>query len=86
MTILTHEHWAKIRQNNRNLREFIDKIEITGITAAQYEKKFPKLARLIKLEEVIKMKLAKQSIVSSHDKKEKVAKVLVPEGSITPRF
>lgn len=88
-TYLTPEHWAKIRENNKNLRDTIDKIEIVGITAEEYEKKFPKLARLINLEEVKKMKLTKQKIsVPASVGKVKVkaaTKVLVPEGHLTPK-
>lgn len=90
MTLLTTEHWAKIRENNKNIRDLIDKIEIVGITAAEYEKKFPKLARLINLEEVKKMKLVKQTIkVPAGDlgkkKVKAAAKILVPKGHITPK-
>jgi len=90
MTILTTEHWAKIRENNKNIKDFIDKIEVVGITAAEYEKKFPKLARLINLEEVKKMKLVSQTIkVPANVGKVKKAKskaidIIVP-GNITPK-
>ena len=89
MTLLTKEHWSKIRENNKNIRELIDKIEIVGITAAEYEKKFPKLAKKINLEEVKKMKLVKQTINVPAKvggvKVKAAAKDLIPEGHITPK-
>lgn len=85
-TILTKEHWAKIRENNKNIRDTIDKIQVEGITIAEYQKKFPRLSRLINLEEVKKMKLVKQTIeVPAKKVKVKAAKELVPEGHITPK-
>ena len=92
MTMLKKEHWDKIRENNKNLREQIDKIEIVGITAEEYKRKFPKLARLINLEEVTKMKLVKQTInvpakvgKVKAEAPAKAIKLLVPEGHITPK-
>lgn len=87
VTYLKKEHWNKIRENNKNLKELIDKIEIVGVTAADYEKKFPKLARLINLEEVKKMKLVNQTITvpKKIEKKKSALKILVPAGHITPK-
>jgi len=87
MTILTKEHWSKIRENNKKLVDLINKIEIVGITAAEYEKKYPKLAKMINLEEVKKMKLVKQTIKVTEKvgKKKAAAKELVPAGHITPK-
>lgn len=88
MTTLTPEHWAKIRENNKNLREFIDKIELTGITTEEYTRKYPKLARLINLEEVKKMKLVSQTIkVPAEVGKKKVKgtmKEIIVPGNVTP--
>ena len=85
-TILTKEHWAKIRENNKQIRDTIDKIQVEGITIAEYQKKFPRLSRLINLEEVKKMKLVKQTIeVPTKKVRVKAAKELVPEGHITPK-
>ena len=87
MTLLTKEHWSKIRENNKKLVDLINKIEIVGITAAEYEKKYPKLAKMINLEEVKKMKLVKQTIKVTEKvgKKKAAAKELVPAGHITPK-
>lgn len=86
-TILTPEHWAKIRENNQQLRDTIDKIQIEGITAEEYQKKFPRLSSLINLEEVKKMKLVKQviNVPASKVKVKKAAVILIPEGHITPK-
>lgn len=89
--LLTPEHWAKIRENNKSLRDTIDKIEISGITVEEYTKKYPKLSRLINLEEVIKMKLVKQTIVMPDKVSKKIAKASQPKvdiiiaGNITPK-
>lgn len=89
--LLTPEHWAKIRENNKSLRDTIDKIEISGITAEEYTEKYPKLARLINLEEVVKMKLKKQTIVIPDKISKKIAKASQPKvdiiiaGNITPK-
>ena len=90
MIMLKKEHWDKIRENNKNLRATIDKIEIVGITTEEYTRKFPKLARLINLEEVKKMKLVKQTItvpakVGVKKTAAKAAVLLVPAGHITPK-
>lgn len=91
MTILTPEHWAKIRENNKELRDTIDKIEITGITVEEYAHKYPKLAKLINLEEVKKMKLVRQTIKVPASVGKKKAKAKGPKqdiiiaGNITPK-
>jgi hypothetical protein len=88
MTILTPEHWAKIKENNEALRNMIEKIEISGITVEEYARKYPKLSKLINLEEVMKMKKVVQtiSVPAKIGKKKAAAKAdIIIAGNITPK-